>query len=159
MKVHITKIGVLKPSTKKDGTAITSRAGKQLFDVGIQTAEFGDVWINNKFMPFHPERWEGTVQELEIYDEDFNGKTYKKFKLPPQNQTSQAAPEPTQPAQGWGKVELSIANLHRKVDSIIDHLSGDRRLDATSDGSPMPNFDIDDEVKHFETLASQNAKA
>jgi len=65
----------------KDGHALISKYNKPYFKVGIQCNEFGDTWING-LMPFNPTNWQGTTQDLEVYDEDYQGKTYKKFKLP-----------------------------------------------------------------------------
>lgn len=80
MKVKIIKQTV--SDTDKNGNKLISKkSGKPFYKVGIQTNEHGAQWING-LLNFSP-NWEGTEQELEIYDEEFNGKTYKKFKLEP----------------------------------------------------------------------------
>ncbi len=79
-KVTITRVQA--DDKKRDGTPLIGKFGKPYFKVGIQTNEYGDTWING-FLPFNPDRWVGSTQEIEIYEEEYQGKTYKKFKLPP----------------------------------------------------------------------------
>ncbi len=81
MKVTITRVKV-DTQTKDGRPLISSKSGKPYFKVGIQTNEYGATWLNG-LMPFNPDRWQNTTQELEVYDEEYQGKTYKKFKLPP----------------------------------------------------------------------------
>ena len=66
---------------KKDGTPILSKFNKPAWRVGLQVSEYGDIWING-FLPFAPDRWENTEQEIEIYDEEYQGVKQKKFRLP-----------------------------------------------------------------------------
>lgn len=161
MKLHITRINS-KPATRKDGSLVLTKTGKQMYKVGIQTAEFGDIWLNG-LVPFNPDRWEGSEQELVVSDTQYG----KEFKLPPRDA---AVPSQTPPAEGLGEVKLSITNIHRKlddlnrkVDSIIGHLTGMDPLDRASDGSPLPNFDrkLDNEPlveeEHLEQLAKEYA--
>lgn len=74
-KVHITRCKIEGPKLDKNN--------KQYWKVGIQTRENGEQWFNSNYFPFNPDRWEGTDQEVILYDEEYQGKTYKKFKLPP----------------------------------------------------------------------------
>jgi hypothetical protein len=78
-KVKIVKCSYT--NKKKDGTEIVNKWGKTSWRTGIQTQEYGDTWING-FLPFPPDRWEGTEQTIEIYDEEWNGEKRKAFKLP-----------------------------------------------------------------------------
>lgn len=85
-KVTITRVTV-SDKTKDNRPLISSKSGKPYFKVGIQTNEYGATWING-LMPFNPDRWENSVQDLEIYDEEYQGKIYKKFKLPAREKTT-----------------------------------------------------------------------
>lgn len=76
-KLTITKVNYT--DKKKDGSPILNKWGKPTYKTGIQTNEYGDTWING-FLPFPPDKWEGTQQELEITDDPKWG---KQFKLPP----------------------------------------------------------------------------
>jgi len=109
--------------------------GKDSWKVGIQTAETGDKWMNG-FLPFAPDRWKGTQQELLVEDKEVGGVVYKNFKLPPREEKSPYA-KPQAPV-----VDIT---LHQKLDKIIDHLSGVRPLNRTSDGGAMPDFAPDGE--------------
>lgn len=77
-KLNITKC--IATDKKKDGTQIINKFGKVSWRVGIQTDKYGEEWING-FLNFNPQ-WEGTEQELDIYEEEFNGRMSKKFRLP-----------------------------------------------------------------------------
>lgn len=147
MKYHITKLNS-KPATRKDGTFVLTRNGSQMYKVGIQTAEHGDKWLNG-LLPFNPDRWEGSEQELVV---EVDPKWGLQFELPPREK----APEQTKPTEGLGEIKLSILNIHRKLDQIINHLSGENRLDRTSDGTPLPSFDTK-EVEQLEQLAKEHA--
>ncbi|RJQ33874.1 hypothetical protein C4568_03675 [Candidatus Parcubacteria bacterium] len=82
-KLTITKVNYT--DKKADGSPILSKFGKQSWRVGILTNEYGNTWLNG-FLPFCPDKWEGTTQTVEVYDEEYNGKEQKKFKLPPREE-------------------------------------------------------------------------
>ena len=82
MKIHVKKASFM--DKKKDGTALIGKNGKPYFRVGLITTEFGDTWVNG-FLPFPPDKWEGSEQELEITEETYQGKVQKKFSLPNRN--------------------------------------------------------------------------
>jgi len=81
-KLHITKVTAT--DKKADGTQIINKFGKQSWRVGILTNEYGNTWLNG-FLPFNPDKWANSVQELEVYEEEYQGKMQKKFKLPSKN--------------------------------------------------------------------------
>lgn len=137
-RVTITRVST--SDTDKNGNKLINKFGKPYYKVGIKTNEYGDTFING-LMPFNPDRWEGTTQELEIFDEEYNGKTYKKFKLPPR--------------QG-GAAPAVFLEINRKLDHIITLLSkkdgvkaadlvADESKEPTSDGKPQPDFDVEAE--------------
>jgi len=64
------------------GKSGTNKNGKPYQMIGLKTKELGDVWING-FGNQTTQGWkQGQVVSIEIYDEEYNGKTYKKFKSP-----------------------------------------------------------------------------
>ena len=74
-KIHVSRCKITGPKTDKNG--------KNYWSVGIQTRENGEKWFNCNYFPFNPDRWEGTEQDVILYDEEYQGKMYSKFKLPP----------------------------------------------------------------------------
>ncbi len=57
-----------------------SKAGKPWTSCSIKTKEHGDLWLNG-FGNKETKLWNvGDTIEVEVYEEDYNGKTYKKFK-------------------------------------------------------------------------------
>lgn len=117
-KVTITKVSI--SDTDKAGNKLINKFGKPYYKVGIKTNEYGDTFING-LMPFSPDRWEGTTQEVEVFDEEYNGKTYKKFKLPP---------------RAGGTSPEAIMGINRKLDTIItklDQILGNGKQSYTPD--------------------------
>ncbi len=76
-KVTITNVS--SKDTKNDGTPLVGKYGPYVL-VGIQTQEHGDMWING-FAKVKPE-WKGQTMELDIFEEEYNGKFSLKFKVP-----------------------------------------------------------------------------
>ena len=88
MKVHVTKVSAT--DKRKDGSVITNKWGKTSWRVGLKTQEHGDVWLNG-MMPFNPDRWEGTEQEIEVFEEEYNGTKRQAFRLPKREQPNSEA--------------------------------------------------------------------
>lgn len=135
-KLTITKVNY--SDKKTDGTPLINKYGKSYYEVGIQTKEYGETWLNG-LLSFAPDRWEGSTQELEVYDEEYNGKTYKKFKLPPKA------------GFGGGAAKFDETQwllLNRKLDVIDTKLGVIHGLltkdNLTSDGTPVPDFEPGD---------------
>lgn len=101
-KVHVRKINFT--DTTRDGKKITSKFGKPVWKVGMQTNEH-EGWING-FLPFQPDKWEGTDQQVDIYDDPKWGKS---FKLPPRE------PKGGMTEEQWGL-------LNRKLDTILTEI-------------------------------------
>jgi len=124
---------------KKDGTKIVNKWGKPSYRTSLITKEFGpNVWVSG-FLPFPPDKWEGTTQELEIYEEEYNGNIQKKFKLPPK----------TPQGVDISPLVARLQAIETLLSDIHGHLSGNRRLDRNrrpdrnSDGSLPPDFGED----------------
>lgn len=79
-QVHINDVKI--STLKRDGTPCIDKNGKSFTIVGILTNEYGSEWINCNYFTEDASTWKGTQQELVIFDEEYNGKTSKKFKLP-----------------------------------------------------------------------------
>lgn len=131
MKVHIVSVNG-KPAAKKDGTPITSKSGKPLFQVGIKTQEFGETWLNG-LMPFNPDRWAGTEQELEVYDEEWQGRTFKKFKLPPRDAQQKTVVQEN----------FTLRRMEEKLDRILHHFKLTTPDEIRNMPAMEPNFDVD----------------
>jgi len=63
---------------KKDGTPILTKAHKPLYRTSIDTIEEG--WIS-ALLPYELKNYITGTLNVGIYEEEFNGKMYKKFKL------------------------------------------------------------------------------
>ncbi len=78
-EIHVSKFTAT--DKKKDGTPLTGKFGP-FWRVSIQGVEF-EGWASGLVNGAEkPEDWTGKVVSLDLYDEDFEGKTYKKFKIP-----------------------------------------------------------------------------
>lgn len=78
--MQLTLTRVTATDTDKQGNELKGKYGP-FWRVGIQTAEFPDTWING-FTKKKPEWKEGDVVELDVRDEEYNGKMQKKFSFP-----------------------------------------------------------------------------
>ena len=118
------KLRVVKVSYKdkdKNGQPLKGKYGPY-FIVGIQTDKYGDVWLNG-FSKTNGKDMEGKEVELEVYDEEFNGKTYKKFKFP-----SKA-----------GANDDRVKKLEDRVSKIEFHLANEARKEPAK----VPGTDVD----------------
>lgn len=79
MKTRITKI--YKSDTKKDGTALITKAGKPYTRITIQVPEHGDKWLSGFFNPGMNEWKIGSMIEIEV---EQNGQ-WLNFKTPNRN--------------------------------------------------------------------------
>lgn len=133
--VTITKVTAT--DTKKDGSKCVDKNGKPFWKVGIKTNEYGEMWLNNNYMLFNPTTWEGTKQELEIYDEEFNGKTDKKFKIPFKGKGGGSRGAGVSEDQYKALLRICEAT-NANVLRVISMVDPDRN--KTSDGNDGPNF-------------------
>lgn len=145
MKVHVIKQTV--SDTDKTGNKLISKkTGKPFYKIGIQTNEHGAQWING--LVNFPPNWEGTDQELEIYDEEYNGKTYKKFKIAQKTQGGLSENDQNAIQKTYEMASASNTNALRVV-ALIQELARELR-DAgvigqmNSDGSSAPDFEAED---------------
>lgn len=108
MKINITK--VIAKDTKKDGTKLIGKNGKPYFLVGIQTKEHAEKWING-FTQHAPTDWEGKEMELDIYEEEYQGKKQLKFKFPDKNKKVEEL---------LSQILTKLGNINAKVDKLLN---------------------------------------
>ena len=86
--------------------AKVSKNGKPYTSCSIKTAEHGDVFING-FGNATTKLWAaGEVVDVDVYDEEYNGKVYKKFKA----------------MEKADVLEERVIELERKVQAMSDFL-------------------------------------
>jgi hypothetical protein len=89
-------------STKKDKTPLINKWGKPYWMIGLTTGELGaeKLW---GFSDYDCKDWAGQVKELEIWQEEYNGKIGWKFAIPVFKITKEM----------WDKVISNIENLRK----------------------------------------------
>lgn len=107
MKYHIKKVRY---------TEELNKWGRKTWKTGILTAEFGDTWLSG-WLPFPPDRWEGTEQDIVVEDKEYNGKMYKNFKLPPKEETA-----------GTGVQNLTLQHILHTVKMTQEDVSNIRKF-------------------------------
>lgn len=155
-KVHITKVNYT--DKKKDGTPIVNSYGKPSYKTGIQTKEYGEEWING-FLPFVPDKWEGTEQEVEISEDPKWG---KQFKLPPKKNAGLSDADKAAlkiASEEAYAARVGVQKLYRLVEEFMTELrDAGITVAKNSDGSPVPNFNkpvVDDsELASLEEAAA-----
>lgn len=130
MLVKITKVSAT--DKKKDGSTIINKFGKTSWRVGIKTNEHGEKWING-FLSFNPTNWEGTEQDVEIYEEEYNGEKKLAFRLPKKSDVSDLVLTEVR------AIKDQIATIAPWIKVIYDHIE----RNTTSDGGPIPFEDED----------------
>lgn len=134
-KVTITKVNY-KDTDKQGNPLLSKKTGRPYWIVGILTNEYGATWLNG-FLPFCPDKWEGTSQEIEVFEEEWQGQTQKKFKLPPKNFGGLSEADKTSIALAVRQSSDALTAVKKLRGDLI--LSGALK-ETTSDGNPMPDF-------------------
>lgn len=122
MKLHLTYV---------NRTTRTAKAtGKPFESVSIKAGEYGNEFIGG-FGNKDNASWKvGDEVEVAEVKKDPTGK-YWNFEMP------KASKSPVETIALHHEIKV----VQGQLASIIDHLSGNNRLDRTSDGSRLPNFD------------------
>lgn len=103
----------------------TSKTGKTYFARSLKTQEHGEEWINGVGFEFNgkyqPLTWmPGEVVNVEIYEEEYNGKMSKKFKP-------------------MSKTEAKLEELERRMTILEQQLRGKpQSAPATATKDPLP---------------------
>ena len=129
----------------------TSKAGKPYTALSLKANEYADRYINGFGNKANVNWKEGdTVEVLNVTEKDYNGKKYLNFEMPSvEAATNEIKGELVGLSLGMGK-------LNFKLDQIIEHLAGTKRLDRTSDGKPMPNFNKPTTQKQAEDVGASD---
>lgn len=134
MLLNITK--VTSKSTKKDGTAYINKNGKPFFVIGIQASQYGQQWINGFYNTVPA--WEGTQQELDIKEEDWQGKKQLKFEVP----KAKAGGVPDGVAKDISQILFKLGAMNVKINDIHAVLHGKKLGTSTplalSSNVPFP---------------------
>lgn len=101
-KISVRKVFI--DDKNKFGEPYKSRTGKQMYRVKLFSNEYGDEAMTG-MVPFRPDRWEGSSQELDVEKDEKWG---LQFKLPPMERKG-----------GGGASEEQMALLNRRLDTII----------------------------------------
>jgi hypothetical protein len=113
----------------------TSKAGKPYTSLSIKTEQHGDRFING-FGNKENEGWKvGDEVEVNVSEKEYNGKMYLNLEMP------KIADKVNDLAKEFNSIGFKLGVIGVKIDKIIGHLAGHTRLDVTSNGKPLPDFD------------------
>jgi len=136
--IHVTKWTA--KNTKADGTPLVGKFGPYWL-VGIQAVEF-EGWANGFVSgEAKPEDWTNKEVPLEIFDEEYNGKMQKKFKVPKQSSKELAEMD--------SKLEMilnKITGLGIRLEVVIERLSS--KDSKYPKGSNVTAFDEPEEINY-----------
>jgi hypothetical protein len=97
---------------KRDGSPLVSKFGKPMWNTNVKISARPDVWING--LAFRePSDWVGKTLALELYTEEYKGKAYPKFKLPPR------------PGGGGGLNDQKLDRIIELLTMILGAVRGD----------------------------------
>jgi hypothetical protein len=97
----------------------------------LKCSEFGDRFLSGFGNASNANWKEGDKVEIQWEEVEKDGNKYLNFSTPKREDKMLA---------DFNSLALKVGLMNTKLDKIIDHLSGENRLDRTSDGSDMPNF-------------------
>ena len=120
-------------------TERTSKAGNPYTSLSIKANEYGDKFIGG-FGSKANENWKvgDTVEVLGVTEKVVGENKYLNFEMPKTDDTiMEVKNEVKHELVG---LSLGMGKLNAKLDKVIEHLSGGKRLDRTSDGSEMPTI-------------------
>ncbi|MDZ4228262.1 MAG: hypothetical protein U1E54_03375 [Candidatus Levybacteria bacterium] len=133
----ITLTQVTRLTTNKDGSPLKTRDGRPYTRLLLKCKEYAQQSIS-MFDNEQTKDWkEGMEVELNIEKVKVGDREFLNGSLPKKEDKTNAE---------IAALGFSIANLNRKVDSIINHLSGKDRLDTTSTGDKIPDFSEVDQI-------------
>ena len=123
---------------------ISPRTNKPYESLSLKSTEYGDRFLSG-FGSKETMNWKiGDVVEVEVVESDKidkTGKPYLNWSLPK---------KPTWEDE-LAKVHFSIANIHRKIDQIVEHLKEKNTTGLTSAGTKVPDFtpNTDEQAEEF----------
>lgn len=120
----------------------SKNTGKPFTSLSIKAKEYGDKFISGFGNKTNASWKEGDVVEVAAVTEkpgrNKNGENvvYLNFEMPK---------SPSADPLIFGKMVIDLGNLNRKLDKIIDHLSGKEKMGVTSEGTQIPFQDAPDD--------------
>lgn len=121
-KLRVTKVNY--QDKDKDGNPLKGKYGPY-FRIGLLTDKYGETWING-FAKTNCKDMEGKEVELEVFDEEYQGKSYKKFKFPAKMVTRKEFDE-----------------LKEKVAKIEFHLAKPTQSTQSTQSTKVAGTDVD----------------
>ncbi len=113
--------------------------------IGIKTQEFGDTWING-FENDTTKTWKkGDSISLDIYDEEYNGKTYKKFKSPNATNALASDVEKLKTQMAYIVKHLGLGNKDPLPNPVQTSHNVTEQPKMSDD--PFDSFDLNDDSK------------
>jgi len=144
MKLTITK--VVKNDTNKAGDAYISKAGKPYSRASIKTAEYGDVWLGGFWSDALKE---GSTIEAEITEREYNGKTYKDFKIAKKTEQKDFTPSLVELKN---LINLQIMPFLRENNTILKAIAEQKGVDLSDiivNKPPYPEFNETNDASPF----------
>lgn len=109
----------------------TSANGKPYTRLALKTDKFGEEFLSG-FGNRDNENWAvGSEVDLIVKKVEKDGKTYLNFDTPKKEDKS---------LKELNDIAIKVAIIQNDVKRIINHLTGEDRLDRTSDNTPIPDF-------------------
>ena len=108
--------------------------------IGFQSDKYSDRWFDFNFRGSHG-LVIGQEYDFDLISREYNGKTYWDAKLSKKGDGDFKA----ELIALEGKFRVELEPIRIDLQRIIKHLSGEDRLDQTSDGGPFPDFDVQHE--------------
>lgn len=112
----------------------TSKTGKPFVSVSIKAQEYGEKYISGFGNKANQDWKVGDVVEVEKVEQKGQ---YLNFEMP----KSEKAQANEEVLKGIKYLILKTEAIDRNLKAIVEHLSGGKRLDVTSAGTPVPTFD------------------
>lgn len=111
---------------------------KQKFSIKVEGNDnFISVWVNATTA-----NWKvGQEIECEIKSREYNGKTYYDAEIPKQAQNSGQL---TELITRVNQLDTAVRKGNNYLEKIFRHMAGIEKIDTTSNGSSMPDFDPKD---------------
>ena len=106
---------------KKDGSPLTDKQGKQYYRVGIQCQEYNSQWLNG-FLYFNGKSMEGQTQELEVWEEEWQGKKQLKFGVPRKTEVKNSSNEDV--IRKLTGLSITIDKLSFMTEEIFNYVKG-----------------------------------
>ena len=124
---------VTKYTEGKDGKPYKDKNGRPFARASVRFIEMGEDYFGGFW---NDKLEEGAKVDVEVYEEVYEGKTYKKFRV---------AKKEDKLALELSEIKTKLGKMNFDIQTILKHLSGESPLNLTSAGTKIPDFsEIDD---------------